>query len=295
VSSIEEEAFYGCDSLVSVIFQNGVMSIGEQAFYKCYGITNITIPGSVTYIGEEAFAGARLTSITIPGSVTFIGRSAFAGPKLSSIDVAKENLAYSSVEGVLFNKAKDTLINYPVAKQGSAYTIPNSVRTIEEGAIMSCVGLKSITLPDNLTSIGKNAFKGSRFEHITIPNSVREIGDYAFAIGLNLTQVALPNGITNIRYGTFYECRKLKSVTIPQTVASIGERAFWGCPLASVTSLNPVPPVFESEYEHAFSANAEVDGSPPANAILYVPASSVGAYKRAPLWKDFKKIRPVPK
>lgn len=115
-----------------------VTSIGDGAFFECTGLTSVEIPNSVTSIGAAAFLYCT---------------------GLTSIDVATDNPNYSSSGGVLFNKGKTTLVAYPGGKQG-AYTIPNSVTSIEEGAFYGCTGLTSITIPNSVTSIGDGAFRG---------------------------------------------------------------------------------------------------------------------------------------
>ena len=161
VTSIGSSAFSGCSGLTGeLIIPNSVSSIGDWAFSGCSGLTGeLIIPNSVTSIGNGAFFFCTgLTSITIPNSVTSIGDDAFLFcTGLTSINVASDNSNYCSVDGVLFNKDKTTLIQYPEGKQG-AYTIPNSVTSIGDFAFRTCTGLTSVTIPNSVTSIGWEAF-----------------------------------------------------------------------------------------------------------------------------------------
>ena len=98
------------------------------AFQGCQ-ITGITLPTSITEIPPFAFYRCNsLSSVTIPQNVTTIGYVAFAEcSKLSSFNVAEGNSYYSSENGVLFNKNKTILLQYPQAKSETSYNIPNSV------------------------------------------------------------------------------------------------------------------------------------------------------------------------
>jgi len=128
------------------------------AFYNT-SITGITIPESVTTIGQLAFYScASLTSITIPNSVTSIGYSAFIYCiGLTSITVAANNPYYAGEGGILYNKAKTTLIAYPSAS-GNVTTIPNSVTSIDNYAFLTNHNITAITIPASVTSIGSYAF-----------------------------------------------------------------------------------------------------------------------------------------
>ena len=198
----------------SITYENSkysVTSIGDWAFSYCTGLTSITIPNSVTSIGNYTFFGCSgLTSVTIPNSVTSIGDFAFYDCcSLTSI------------------------------------TIPNSVTSIGNGAFSGCSGLTSITIPNSVTSIGELAFDGcSGLTSVTIPNSVTSIGDYVLnrCYGIKNTIIvndmfvylpktytghySIPENITKIIGGAFENCSGLTSVTIPNSVTSIGGYAF---------------------------------------------------------------------
>ena len=195
VTSIGSYAFYGCTSLTSIVIPDSVTSIGSYAFYGCTSLTSVTIPDSVTSIGNSAFYGCTsLTSIVIPDSVTSIGSRVFYGctslinitigrdvtstlddifdsyNKLERIDVSEENTKYSSIQGILFNKEKSTIIKYPSNKNDiSNYEIPSTVEIIEKYAFQNCTSLTSVTIPDSVTNISGSAFIGcNKLERINV-------------------------------------------------------------------------------------------------------------------------------
>ena len=238
VTSIGRRAFEGCTNLKSITIPNSVTEMGRRAFSGCSSLIGIAIPDNVTEIGKYAFDGCKsLTSITIPDGVTSIGDGAFYNcSSLTEIKVASENSNYVSVNGVLYNKDKTTIICYPAGKKGNNYKIPDGVTKVDSSAFIGCSSLTSITIPNGVTSIGDSAFEDcTSLTSITIPNSVTSIGDSAFEDCTSLTSITIPNGVTSIGDSAFEGCTSLTSITIPNSVTSIGFGAFIGC--SSLTSI----------------------------------------------------------
>ena len=223
VTSIGTCAFGGCTGLTSITFasESQLETIGEYAFSDCNNasLTSITIPASVTTIKQSAFENCTgLTSITIPANVTSIENWAFYGcTGLTSINVDADNATYASEDGVLFDKTKTTIIQYPQSKSGTAYTIPASVTSIGSIAFSHCTGLTSITIPSSVTSISSCAFQNcTGLTSITIPASVTSIYGNAFEYCSNLATVTVyaPNCTLGNNY-VFHNCNSLAKIYVP--------------------------------------------------------------------------------
>ena len=225
VTEIKMCAFVDCKRLMDITLPASLTSIGASAFNACHKLKNIMIPDKVSKIGNGAFMFCfDLETVTIPASVTEIEEDAFVCcGSLKSISVSPDNSAYSSEDGVLFNKDKTRLIRYPVGKEGDIYSIPTSVTEICKEAFAKCCSLKNIT----------------------IPNSVSKIGDRAFELCDGLTSITLPDGITEIGDCTF-RCRRLMSIAIPAGVTKIEERAFSECVSLKCIAVSPDNPAFIS-------------------------------------------------
>ena len=251
VTSIGRRAFGDCTSLTNITIPNSVIEIGWHAFYDCASLKSITIPNSVISIGGCAFNNCTsLTSVTIPDSVTSIDYSAFVGcTSLTAINVATGNKSYVSVNGVLYNKNKATLMCYPAGKKDKTYKIIDDVTRIEDDAFVGCASLTSITIPDSVTSIRSSAFSDcTSLTSITIPDSVTDIDNYVFLGCTSLTAINVAtgnknyvslNGILYNKNKTTIKCypagKKDKNYKILDGVKSIDESAFDGC--ISLTSI----------------------------------------------------------
>ena len=249
VTAIGDNAFRNCRGLTSVTIPNSVTSIGDCAFSSCSGLTSVTIPNSVTSIGDYAFSYCNgLQLIEIPGSVIEIGTDAFGScDKLEAIKVDSSNPYFKSIDGVLFDSAATTLIQFPSGKAEKEYAIPNSVTSIGNYAFWGCRGLTSVIIPKSVTSIGYYAFYSCHgLTSVTIPNAVTSIGNYAFYFCSGLTSVTLPNSVTSIGSYAFHLCRGLQLIEIPGSVKKIGTNAFGACDKLEAIKVDSSNPYYKS-------------------------------------------------
>ena len=136
-----------------------VTAISVGAFYLST-ITSIEIPNTVTSIGEMAFLGCTsLKSVKLSTGVAKIDKNAFGScSALREVQVAKDNPNFSSLDGVLYSKAQDTLVIYPAAKTDAAYTIPGGVTSVAMYAFSENPYLETIAIPNSLIKVGDSAF-----------------------------------------------------------------------------------------------------------------------------------------
>jgi hypothetical protein len=223
------------------------------------GVTDfVIIPSTyndlpVTSIEKQAFQYyGNETSVTIPASVISIAEFAFDDcGSLKQINVDQNNSAYSSIDGVLFNKDQTILIYCPPAKEGD-YEIPNSVTSIGNYAFYYCNQLTSVKIPDSVTIIGDGAFHScSGLTSLTIGQNVTTIGNFAFQCCSGLTSLTIPDKVTSIGNRAFNTCSGLTSVTIGKSVMSIGSYAFQECEnLTSITFPASVTSIGENVFDY---------------------------------------------
>lgn len=231
VEYIAESAFYNCTNLISISIDSKISSIEKYTFAECQNLTNIEIPDSVTNIQEYAFENCNsLESITIPRNVTSIKDSAFQHcSNLKEINVDPENPAYSSVDGVLFDKSQTTLIKYPPNKEGE-YTIPETVCYIEKNAFSECKSSFSLIISGGMEVIESHTFyKLKGLQKVQLPPTLKVIGEDAFFGCVNLKEINIPDSVISIGAGAFANCRSLEQVDIPPYVEEIGDSAFYRC------------------------------------------------------------------
>ena len=176
-----------------------------------------TVPDCVTSIGSFVFRGCEsLLHINLSSGVSDIGNTTFMYcTNLTSINACGENQHFSSINGVLFDKNKETLICHPSKIKNYFYSIPDGVKRIAPNAFWECKNLEDIRIPESVESIGNSAFVFCHgIKIIDIPCGVRSIDSEAFSCNENLTHIIIPAGVSSIDEGVVSFCDNLISIDV---------------------------------------------------------------------------------
>ena len=275
VQTIEPCAYYGCTTITSVSIGSNVKTIGEAAFYNCSSIESVTVPSNVTTIGASVFGGcSKLRSITVP----FVGSSKNEDDKTY----------FGYIFGAGSYKGNDDVIPTTLTE----VTVLSGAKKIDEYAFCWCANVKTVRLPETITSIGKYSFCSCGLTEVIIPDSVDTIGYAAFNCCNQISTITVPfvgisdkaeennhfgyifgahsyqsndeyipenvsvtisNKATTISDNAFYGCESITSVSIGASVKSIGNYAFYDC--TNISSIN-VPNSVETVGMLAFAKSS---------------------------------------
>ena len=296
VTKIGEAAFYGCSSLISVHIPNTIIAIDLLAFYDCSSLATINIPNSVIKIGADAFEDTELYN-------------------------NKENWD----NGALYIDSCLIRADYYITGN---YTIQEGTRLLASHAFGSCDSITSVSMPHSVRYIGDNVFDYCEsLTSIVIPNSVLSIGAAVCSNCPALTSIIVEE--RNAKYDSRNNCNAIietatntlisgcTTTIIPQSVAHLGEWAFWGCEFESFSIPSGIKSIGEETFGNCqnlemltckasvvpemgfdvFDQESDLLGpsysTPICHATLYVPAEALEQYKTAEQWKEFGTILPI--
>lgn len=245
IISIYDDAFHGCRKLeeIEVSSNNQIYASEDGILYsKDYKYLVVCPPGKkgVVDVNENTiyvcdysfFTCANVTDINIPESVEDLGLGCFyETDSLESINISPYNKYYVEEDGVVYNKAKTTLVKCVDTKDTSV-TIPNTVVNIAKFAFYECNELKGpLKLPDNLKFIGEYAFFncGQLDTDLEFPDTLETIEQRAFYGCKSLRSIKLNEGLDTIPNFCFAYCESLQEIAIPDSVKTIDENAFFYC------------------------------------------------------------------
>lgn len=311
VTSVASQAFMYDDHLTSVTLSNYTETVGSEAFFACHNLKSVSLGYSVKILGASSFSNTGITSITLPASLEIIRDEVFGAAESLKEAVFDRNT--TKLESIGFAAFWKTALQ--------SITIPGCVKTIGREAFSGCASLATVTfLPGNgrtaigeecftniksltrvyfgntgVESISSGAFIGCSLAEVVFPTTLRTIGDWAFNLN-RIYKISFNEGLTSIGHGAFCEqnptmggmtsLNQMNTLTLPSTLKSIGEKAFFyvSDELIEVTSMATTPP---AALDLAFDASTQLHG------VLWVPPTSVKAYTEANVWKGFQDIRGI--
>lgn len=255
LTRIEASTFSGDSRLSSVTLPESIVYIGNGAFAGDISLTEITLPSGLVYLGDFAFESTGLVTVAIPKTVETFGIGAFAScHSLTDINVDAENAKYIDIDGVVYDRAMTTLIEYPAGNARTSYTLADGIVTVgqyafcgswnlqrvtlsqtveavDEYAFYDCRSITSYTFSDILTYIKRYAFAmNSSLRSMAMPDSLMQISNYAFIQDWSLSSVTFTENsrLPRISFGAFAYCG-LQSFRVPASVSTMAQGAFIGC------------------------------------------------------------------
>ena len=193
VTFIGAEAFENCRAMTSITLPAGISGVGAGAFRGCSSLKRMVLAEGTAYISTEQFMNcSALAEIVIPSTVTEIGENAFRGcSSLLAVTVHPENPVFSSEDGILYNKAGDTLLYCPGGKNLKTPPIGEKVTTIGDRAFLDCVSLKTLKIPAHVTHLGDEVFPRKGWgSNAVVRNIEVEIGAGSGSVGQYVFDIA---------------------------------------------------------------------------------------------------------
>ena len=221
--------------VTSIVVEEGVTAIGDYAFYDCYYSQTLSLPSTVTDIGA--------------GALERMGN-------LETVSVAPGNPSYTALDGVLYNKDVTTLIR--AGRVSDPFVMPSTVTEIAPKALEDAV-VVNLVLSSNLKEIGDNMFEESSIQTITNAGSIERIGNNAFANCGSLTEISGLRDLKSIGDNAFHSCYELTNLSLPEGLEHIGASAFFKCYDYRVTIPSTVAEIGENAFRETYSVSLDAD------------------------------------
>lgn len=261
--TLGSEMFTECQKLHSINLLGSHITIPERCFCNCINLTEIDIT-KTALIKDEAFRGCQNLSVSTIPADTLVSVSAFEETGVTDViieDISKvcnrvfadcnslKKLTINVADGptsvpsalvkgcknlqtvVFTGRTKNLTVIEAAAfketKNLNTVSLPDTIKTISKEAFYDS-GIENIHLPEGLKQVGTMAFARSGLKDIIIPNKIKKLGEYAFHNCEELTEVTLPESVTKIPSGIFEDCCSLKTVNAPN-VNTVCDHAFYNC------------------------------------------------------------------
>ena len=256
VTSIGECAFYGRNTLSSIVLPNTVTNIGDCAFAGCSNLSSIMIPNGVKKIGSGAFGSCGLRSIIIPSNVTSIGLSAFKCDSLTTVTIHSDSITSKTTQN------GNKVFSYIFGLQVKEYILGDEITTIGDYAFRDCQNMRYLTIGKNVVNIASTAFYNTGTLTVTIESNIilnnRTLGT---ALNNNALHVILGDNITSIEPNALRDCHlSIFSITIGKNVTNIDKGLLdydyyyygyltYGKRVSCTLSVHPDNPKYDSRNE----------------------------------------------
>ena len=329
VEELYDGAFAGCTALTSVTGADGhagikrisgdvflgdaalstfnltvlAEEIGNSAFAGCTVLDGVDL-SNVRLIGDEAFKNAGLTEVRFSSVLVNVGSDAFFGCPVEAfmrVDPENDSEYYEVLNKSLFSLIDDTLLYFPIASEETEYTIPSSVLVVAPYAFNNAVRLTTLTLPEGLTEIGRNAFAGCvnlstvrllsvRLADLTADDKpfdragsagagmTIEIGAsaevlpaylfYGTSVKMKALTFAEHPAVTEIGAYAFYNNR-FETISLPSSLETLGERSLYGSTATSIVLGSDISDLSQGDEVFGATAGATVSFT---SLVTRVPA-----------------------
>ena len=224
--AVVEVSFKGCTGLTGVIFPDTVEYI--SGFENCQNLTRVRWSAGLKKIKLGAFDGTALETLVLPEGVEILENAFKNCTELKSVSLPSTLTKIGNSYGVPPFSGCHSLESIEIAEGNEVYASDgNCIMRKADNTLV--LGLKASKIPSYTEHIGSHAFRDSGAESIALPEGVTSIEDYAFAHNDRLKEITLPQSLTSIGKAVFFWCAALGKIAIPDGVTSVGDNAFSTC------------------------------------------------------------------